>query len=98
MAASRWEASVAISPDPLAEQKAQPVVPLDPSLLGHVKPPSRDSLTTLPPNFFFRYVFMVFIRSFCPSDESNIIGTPFSFITNLLHVFSDLVLYDIIKR
>ena len=53
----------AVSPDPLAEQKRQPPVPLLPSLLGHVNPPSRESLTIFPPNFFLRYVLMVLIRS-----------------------------------
>ena len=33
------------------EQKRQPFVPRVPSRLGQVKPPSRDSLYTLQPNF-----------------------------------------------
>ena len=62
----------AISPDPLAEQNRQPPVPLEPSLFGHVKPPSRESFTTLPPNSFFRYVLIILMRRSCPSDVSKI--------------------------
>ena len=50
--------SEANSPDPLSEQNRQPPVPLVPSRLGQVKPPSMASLMVFSPKYCFSQVLM----------------------------------------
>ena len=92
-----WEGmSPAVSPEPVEEQNIHPPVPLVPSLLGHVKPPSRASFTTLEPKRFFRYDPMVFMGF---SRDST---TTFSSLKNLyflmVYVFYWVLIHDIINR